>query len=686
MPARPRMTLALAAGWFCLLATLIAGPLLGRGYLLLLDYPSGPHFPDFSVFPLPSSGDVGNGVPLYALHTALRELVTTLPDKLYLVAPVVLGGIGVYRLVRRRLAVSALAAVYGGTLCVVNPFTYDRYLAGHFFFLLGYSLLPWALAPLVDLVQTSSRRAALVSGIWILVLGAISLHVAGMYVLLVLVAALVTWSRLGLALGAVAVLVGALASAYWVLPAVFSRPGPAVGAADLTVYETRPRGFPALPTLLGMNGFWRDEFTSGPERHPGLYLLLVPILGLAVLGAVKLLARHDVGKFAIVLSLAAVAGLLLAAGSSFPGAGEGFRWFYAHLPLFGAYREPQKFLALVLLGYAIFGAAGLETIVRSTTRRIRTLAALAAAVATTIALGYGYPIFWGFVGQVHLSRYPSEWSAADRIMASRGEGRLLVFPWHLYAVWSFSDGRIVANPAPSFFSHEVLAGDEAGFKSVAPQSPDPFSRYITELLARRVKVRAMGHLVAPLGVRFVAWMREADWWQYQFLSRQPDLVPIYTGDGIVLFENRAWRGEVLGLENGSVIANPSELFGSRFEREAARRLYSSPSLVSRVDGGLPLLARSLPGGRRIRPENGSFVATTDRCSDGWRLGDQRASCDLGAVAAFPSTEDDEVAWRPLAGVQLLGYVLSGLALAAAAVYVARFSRGRARLTHDDRAA
>jgi len=623
---------------------------------------------------------------LYALHTALRELVTTLPDKLYLVAPVVLGGIGVYRLVRRRLAVSALAAVYGGTLFVVNPFTYDRYLAGHLFFLLGYSLLPWALGPLFDLVRTSSRRAAVVSGIWIIALGAISLHVAGMYVLLVLVAALVTWSRLGLALGAVAVLVGALASAYWLLPAVFSQPGPNVGAADLTVYETRPRGFPALPTLLGMNGFWRDEFTSGPERHPGLYLLLVPILGLAVLGAVNLIARHDVGRFAIALSLAAVAGLLLAAGSSSPGTGEAFRWFYAHLPLFGAYREPQKFLALVVLGYAIFGAAGLETIVRSTTRRIRTLTALAAAAATTIALGYGYPIFWGFAGQVQLSRYPSEWSAANRIMATRGEGRLLVFPWHLYAVWSFSDGRIVANPAPSFFSREVLADDEAGFKSVPPQSPDPFSRYIAELLARRAKVRAMGHLVAPLGVRFVAWMREADWWQYQFLSRQPDLMLVYRGNGIVLFENRAWRGQVLGLEKGAPIANPSELFGSREEPEAASRLDPSPSLVSRVDGGLPLLAQSLPGARRVTPGREEFVSTKDRCSDGWRLGDEKATCDLGAIAAFPSPDRERVVWRPLVGVQLLGYALSSLTLAAVAVYLARSSRVRAKLPHDNRAA
>jgi hypothetical protein len=97
---RRRLTGFLPVAWFGLLALLIAGPLLGGGYLLLLDYPSGPRFPDFSVFPLPSSGDIGNGVPWFAVHVALRELYATLPDKLYLLAPIVLGGRGDQSLVR----------------------------------------------------------------------------------------------------------------------------------------------------------------------------------------------------------------------------------------------------------------------------------------------------------------------------------------------------------------------------------------------------------------------------------------------------------------------------------------------------------------------------------------------------------------------------------------------------------
>src|SRR4051812_46112676 len=48
-----------AWGWFGGIALLVAAPLLGGGYLLLLDFPSGPRFPHVPVFPLPSSGVVG---------------------------------------------------------------------------------------------------------------------------------------------------------------------------------------------------------------------------------------------------------------------------------------------------------------------------------------------------------------------------------------------------------------------------------------------------------------------------------------------------------------------------------------------------------------------------------------------------------------------------------------------------
>jgi hypothetical protein len=671
MPSQRDITQALPAGaWFLALALVVAGPLLGGGYLLLLDYPSGPELPQVNPFPLPSSGDIGNGISLLGALALFQEIHDLLPDKLLLLTPIVLGGIGVYRFVRSRLEVGAFAAVYGGTLFVVNPFVYDRYLAGHLFFLLAYSLLPWALSPLFELTRRPSLRGATAVALWFFALGAIDLHVVGIYALLTVIVAIVAPSRFRLAFGAAAIGIGVLASAYWLLPSLFIDRGDEIGLQDVAVYASRPDGFAILPTLLGMDGFWRDEFTGPGERVPALYLLLVPILALTVAGAVELLRPGRWRRFAIALSAAAGVGLIMAAGSSFPPTADAFRWAFEHVPYMGVYREPQKFLSLVILAYALFGAVGLDARFRTRaggSRRWFTPAAAAAGVA--IVLAYGYTMLWGFAGQVELARYPASWAAADRIMHSRGPGRMLVLPWHLYTVWSFSDGRIVANPAPSFFSREVLAGDEAGFRDFAPQSPDPFSRYVGDLLRSRKEIRWLGHLVAPLGVRYVALLREADWQSYQFLTRQQDLVTIHRDDRITLFENEAWRGDVFGLEEGAAVAGPSELLGSVEEQEVANRLFSSAPLVSSGDGGFPALARRLPDRQRVRETTTPFVTTTDRCNDGWMLGDDEPTCDVGAVAAFPSPHSDDPLWRPLAGVQLVGYVLSGLTIAAAAFYL-----------------
>jgi hypothetical protein len=671
MPSRRDIIRPLAVGaWFTALALLVAGPLLGDGYLLLLDYPSGPQFPQLSAFPLPSSGDIGNTIPLLGTLALLKEVDGLLPDKLLLLAPIVIGGSGVYHAVRSQLEASFWPAIYGGTLFVVNPFVYDRYLAGHLFFLLAYSLLPWALSPLCEMTRRPSGRGAVVVGLWFFVLGAIDVHVLGIYGLLAVIAAISAPTRYRLAFGAAAIGIGTVMCAYWLLPSLFISQGEEIGAADLAVYASRPEGFAILPTLLGMDGFWRDEFTGPGERVPALYLLLVPMLALALAGVADAL-RSERRRFAIVLSIGAVLGLVLAAGSAFPPTADAFRWAFEHVPYMGIYREPQKFLALLILAYAIFGAVGLDAILRTRERSRRpSITPVAAAVGVAVVLGYGYTMVWGFGGQAKLSHYPASWAEADRIMTARGHGRVLVFPWHLYAVWSFSDGRIVANPAPAFFSREVLAGDEAGFRSVGLQSPDPFSRYIADLLRSRQEIRWLGHLVAPLGVRFVASLKEADWNRYEFLTRQEDLVSIYRSDRLVLFENEAWRGYVIGLDEGASIAAPSEVFGSAEERDVANRIFSSDSLVTRADGGFSALADRLPNRKRVAATEGAFVATGDRCSDGWRLGDDEPICDLGAVAAFENPRSDDAALsRPLTGVQLIGYVLSGLTLVAAAIYL-----------------
>ena len=194
---------------------------------------------------------------MLAALTLLREIWSLLPDKVFLLAPILLGGVGVYRLARAKLAVDELAGIYAGTLYVVNPFVYDRYVVGHVHFLLAYGLLPWAASPLFDAIRAPSPRRAVVVGGWSGVLALVSVHALGIYALLVVATALAAQGRAlaRLAFAGIWAGVALVLSAYWVLPALFIHPGRDIGAADLLEYETRPDGFAVIPTLLAMSSF-----------------------------------------------------------------------------------------------------------------------------------------------------------------------------------------------------------------------------------------------------------------------------------------------------------------------------------------------------------------------------------------------------------------------------------------------
>jgi hypothetical protein len=243
-------------------------------------------------------------------------------------------------------------------------------------------------------------------------------------------------------------------------------------------------------------------------------------------------------------------------------------------------------------------------------------------------------MFWG-LSEIELSRYPRSWSAAERLMERNGDGRLLVLPFRLYEDWTFTDSRIVAGPAHSFFDREVLIGQDAGFEDVPPASVDPFFYYVDDLLDRD-ELRDFGRQIAPLGVRYVAWTAEADPEDFQWLSGQEDLRSVYFGGDLALFENRAWRGDVLPVD----------------------AIRERQPYVESVRGDAPGVVRRLPGWESISPPAPTAVLFAERCNDGWRLGEARARCHLGTVAAFEAPNGAETLWRPFVMVQALGYAIT----------------------------
>lgn len=516
--------------WFLLVALAVAGPLLGRGSLLLLDFPSGPRFPQLGLPSVADPAGIGSALPLVALHALLVHVGGPLAGKLFLLAPIVVGGVGAFRLARTRLGVCAPAGFYAGLLYVLNPFVLDRLLAGQLYFLLAAALLVWALGPLFDWIEQPGRRTTGLVALGGAALGAVDLHVAAIYGVCAVLGVPFARARRGrrLALAVSGTVASLLLSAYWLLPALGASTA-RLPPGDVSLYATRPHGLRSLPTTLALYGFWRNEFPRAAAEEPLLYGLLVPIIGLAAAGAWTLLRRRESRRVGRVLVIGGALGIFGAAASALPGTAGAARWLLVHVPPVALFREPEKLLLLTVVAYALLGAAGLHAATRG--RRARALA----VVALAVVVGYGHAELWGLSGQVRLARYPPSWRGAARALAARGPGGLTaVVPWQLYTVWSFSGGRIVANPATSFFPGDVVVAAD-------PSTPSPGQdeRRVARVLAAPRAPR-LAQRLAWADVRFVVVEQEADWWRYGVVARSRDLLRIYRGRGIDVFENRAW--------------------------------------------------------------------------------------------------------------------------------------------------
>jgi hypothetical protein len=206
---------------------------------------------------------------------------------------------------------------------------------------------------------------------------------------------------------------------------------------------------------------------------------------------------------------------VLACGISFSPTRGVFLWLFVHVPGFKIFREPEKWVALLPFAYAVLGAIGLDRLLkRSGARRWDARAFM--IVALIVPLVYGNTLLWNW-GRLRPIRFPSEWVAADRLIVDRGGGRMLFLPWHLYISLSFTRYRTV-NPASSFFSVPVLAGDNAEVGAIRTQSLNPDSRTVQSLLDQRLERARGGDYFTSMCIRWIVLAKEDDFASYGWLA------------------------------------------------------------------------------------------------------------------------------------------------------------------------
>ena len=529
------------------LALVVAGPMLAKGLVLAVDLAPVPHphlATDYWGIPSGTHSGPVDRLPIDLLFAAAGHLgVVGLLEKLLLLGSIFLAGLGMHRLAPTE---DEVGLYFAGVLYAVNPFVYDRLYTGEWYLVLGYALLPWAFRAFLPLARGEWRRAWRFALLATLV-GVASPHMLALLVLLALCSAgaelvshrrraTVSASALGLGLTV-------LGSLYWLLP----RAGVEdlwrhVTPAQLALYQTvSDHTWGIVANVAGLYGYWNDA--DPIKSHLATWPLLA--FALAALAGLGLAARRrDTTAWAV--AVGAAAGFVLALGGRGPLTGGLFTSLLGHVAATRSFREPEKGVALLVFGYAYLGAPAVAAL-RRHAPQARSLSAVGLAAALiALPLLYGYRELGGLWGSMSTSSYPVSWTEARTLLQREASSSNTLFlPWHGYLALSFAHGRVVSNPAPSFFDTPVLASRSVGEGTAAADNSDPRDAAVAALLARGAQLHSLGACLATLGVSHVLVADEADAAQYSYLARQSDLVVERRWSDLVLYRNTHPTGLVL---------------------------------------------------------------------------------------------------------------------------------------------
>lgn len=429
---------------------------------------------------------------------------------------------------------------FASALFAVNPFVYERMLAGQWGVLMAYAFLFPLACSLTRLYRTLAWRHALHACAWLLCMGMFSLHIMVMGCVLLAVFALASVTRMLCAgeyrmaralLGRLCAcgLLFALASLYWLVPA-FAAPATALsdfGAGDVRAFYTASD--PVLGTagnVAALYGFWGEHerwitYFAWPKESGLLWALSgIALAGVVCAGVVAGLRRR--GNRFIVLWLCGAGALALVFSS---GIGPGIfqnanAWMFNHVPFWSGFRDTQKWSAVLVLAYALVGGLGAGYIA-SRFKRPR----LAMAALCCIPLLYTPTTLFGLAGQLRPVWYPDGWATVNDTLKRDDACAAVFLPWHLYYTPVFNNRLLTTNTSSSYFDCTIYQGASAEIGEVGDggqQSRLPgYARLSAAITDNDADPDETLRLLAGLGIRYVIYTPDEahdDPYSYPFLG------------------------------------------------------------------------------------------------------------------------------------------------------------------------
>ncbi len=439
---------------------------------------------------------------------------------------------------------SRFARSWTALFYTVNPFVYTRFLAGQWYQVVSYALLPWVIHQalvVAGLRDPSAEKKDWVDpallGIGLAAVFVFSLHIGVMLFLFVTMtlvfSSLKKQPRILIARCATALAVFFMCTSYWTVSYLTNQSGGILSQFDQRHWEAYRTASDAqlgtVGNVLALRGFWAEAKPWAnqfiwPQSHPTLFAVTLFAIGLLVLfGMIVTVRDEKERRIGWILVGTLVFATVFSSGLGESGFYRFNLWLFEHIGFWRGFRDTQKWSVLIALVYAYFGGRGLVVILNRKDLRIwvRSFSVVASMAAV---LGYTWPMLGGFWGQLSPVWYPDSWKQANAIVKEEPNCKALFLPWHQYLQYGFTNKILVANPAKEYFDCDVIMSRHVELESIDIQSvPDPAYDAIDGIVTGRDgwEPEQAVDILRQAGVKFILQshdMVEEDLWQYGFLN------------------------------------------------------------------------------------------------------------------------------------------------------------------------
>ncbi len=400
--------------------------------------------------------------------------------------------------------IDSWARYAAAALFAVNPFVYERFLAGQWAVLFAYALLAPFFYFLLNLLRPSSNamRCHLIAislSLTMLLIGVFTLHIFVMVILIAATAVAVAALRHLLArdsesffalakyatLAALLVIIGSL---YWVVPYLTTpETAPLTNFTEEHWEAFKTSADPyvgAVGNVLMLYGFWGESYPwmqslLSPKDFPFVFIPTLLILAATILLGFFVLLKDAMRRRLIAADtqdamrchLIALFGVAVAAFVFSIGLADSILhnfnlWLFENISFWSGFRDTQKWSMFLALVYAYFFAAGaayLVARVRPTWRRG------AQAAFILLPFLYTFTMLGGFAGQIQPVDYPKSWYEVNAILAEEEDCTAIFLPWHQYYWLAFNNGMLTANTASQFFDCKIISSVDAEIGQVGEQ-------------------------------------------------------------------------------------------------------------------------------------------------------------------------------------------------------------------------